>query len=75
MNPKDYSNEFIIRKEREEYVLKEYVGSAEETLIIPDGVTRISQYAFEKNKCRKIKKIIFPKTLKRIPNSNFCYSY
>ena len=73
MNPKDYSDLFVIKKERDEYAIKDYVGHVEDTLVIPNGVTRISQYAFSKNKCLKIKKIIFPKTLKRIPDCNFEY--
>lgn len=64
-NVKEYSDVFVIRKEREDYVLKEYKGNVEGTLIIPNGITRISKEAFKKNKCHKIRKIIFPKTLKK----------
>lgn len=70
-NIKDYADAFIIKKEHDEYSIKEYIGDVEGTLSIPEGVTRISSYAFLDSKCSKINKIIFPKTLKRIPNCNF----
>ena len=73
MNTHEYSSTFVIKKEHDDYAIKDYIGNIEGTLYIPEGITRISQYAFLKNRCLKIKKIVFPKTLKRIPDCNFEY--
>ncbi len=75
MNIKEYSDIFVIKKERDDYVIKEYIGNVEGTLNIPEGITKISQFAFSyhNQNINKIKKIIFPKTLKRIPEYNFEY--
>ena len=45
-NPKDYSDNFIIEKDHSDYVLKKYIGNIHGTLEIPEGVTRISSFAF-----------------------------
>ena len=71
INPKEYADKYIIKKEREDYVLKEYIGNNEEVIIIPEGVTKISQYAFDSDNCKTVRKIIFPQSLKRIPDCNF----
>lgn len=73
---KKYADEFVVVKEREEYALKDYLGSAEGTLYIPDGITRISEGAFRRFRTsayKKVTKIVFPKTLKRIPDGPFCH--
>lgn len=73
-NPKDYSDNFIIEKDHSDYVLKKYIGNIHGTLEIPEGVTRISSFAFGPswtNNYPEINKIIFPRTLKRIPDCNF----
>ena len=70
-NPKDYSDNFVIEKVRQDYVLKEYTGAVEGTLHIPEGITKISDLAFQPSwlyDYSKIRKIVFPKTLKKIPN-------
>lgn len=71
---KEFSDVFVIKKERDDYVIKKYIGDVKGDLIIPEGVTKISNDAFEYSWTRtypEIKKIVFPKTLKKIPN---CFS-
>ena len=74
LNIKDYSDVFIIKKERDDYVIKEYIGDIKGTLVIPEGVTKISREAFSYSWIKsypEITKIVFPSTLKAIPN---CFS-
>ena len=71
---KEFSDVFVIKKERDDYVIKKYIGDVKGDLIIPEGVTKISNDAFEYSWIRtypEITKIVFPKTLKKIPN---CFS-
>lgn len=71
---KEFSDVFVIKKERDDYVIKKYIGDNKGDLIIPEGITKISNDAFEYSWIRtypEITKIIFPKTLKKIPN---CFS-
>lgn len=73
LNGKNYSDVFIIKEERDDCVLKTYVGNVQGTLTIPDGVTRIARHAFSASNRVGINKIVFPRTLKRIPDHNFCF--
>ena len=71
---KKYADEFVVVKEREEYALKDYLGQAEGTLYIPEGITRISEDSFRKFKTgpyKKVDKIVLPKSLKRVPDGPF----
>lgn len=71
MDVKAYADLFTIVKEREEYALKKYLGPNEGTVKIPEGITRISSGAFQHHD--KIRKIIFPRTLKRVHDDMCCW--
>lgn len=66
-----YSDNFVIKKERDDYILKQYIGHEQGTLYIPEGVTRIGEGAFRNHE--GITKIVLPRTLKRIPDSAFAF--
>ncbi len=66
----DYKDIFRINRYRYDYVLESYIGNVEGTLVIPEGVTRIAEDAFSPTWVKdysKIKKIVFPSTLRCIP--------
>lgn len=74
MNFEEFLDIFDIKKERDDYVIKKYIGDIKGTLIIPEGITKISNDAFEYSWIKtypEISKIVFPKTLKKIPS---CFS-
>lgn len=70
-NPKDHESSFLIEKSGQDYVIKQYIGHGQETLSIPEGVTRIGEGAFRNHE--GITKIVLPQTLKRIPDSAFAF--
>ena len=55
LNIKDYSDVFIIKKERDDYVIKEYIGDIKGTLVIPEGVTKISKEVYIYTLTREVK--------------------
>lgn len=66
----EYADIFRIKRSRYDYIIESYVGDITGTLIIPEGVTRIAEGAFPPTWVKdysKIKKIVFPSTLKCIP--------
>ena len=66
----NYKDVFRIKRDRYDYVIESYIGNVEGTLVIPEGITRIAGGAFSPTWVKdysKIKKIVFPSTLKCIP--------
>ncbi len=67
-------DDFFVKKERGETVLFGCKGDISGTLVIPEGITKIAPCSFVSginNTKPDVNKIIFPKTLKKIPNLNF----
>lgn len=68
-----YSDIYEIKKRGEGYVLERFIGDDDDdTLVIPEGITKIDNDAFRFIDSSTVKKIIFPSTLKNIPD-HMCF--